>query len=130
MSPVGRHLEHAGNAPPFAGLMVFLVALLAMTPPPTAAAAAEDDEEWANPLLGDEQAIKEGGKLFRTRCTGCHWNPLRGPRIFQTKRPYEKFLEIVINGKKTQRTMPPFGYILSPDDISKIHAYLMSRERP
>ena len=129
MSPVGRQPEHTRNAPPFAGLMVFLVALLAATSSPPAT-AAEEDEEWANPLLGDEQAIEEGGKLFRKRCTGCHWNPLRGPRIFQTKRPYEKFLEIVINGKKTQRTMPPFGYILSPDDVSKIHAYLMSRERP
>ncbi|HEX9647416.1 MAG TPA: cytochrome c [Alphaproteobacteria bacterium] len=108
--------------------MVFLLALLAAMPP--AAAAAGGDDEWANPVLGDPQAIEDGGKLFRARCTGCHWNPLRGPRIFQTKRTYEKFLEIVINGKKTVRTMPPFGYLLTPDDISKIHAYLMSRERP
>ena len=93
-------------------------------------AARADEEDFTNPLLGDEQAIHEGGRLFRKRCTGCHWNPLRGPRIFQSKRPYEKFLEIVINGKKSQRTMPPFGTIPSPDDISQIHAYLMSRERP
>ena len=109
--------------------MVLLLALLAAAMPVPAAAAADEDE-WTNPFLGDPQAIEEGGKLFRARCTGCHWNPLRGPRIFQTKRTYEKFLEIVINGKKSQRTMPPFGYLLTPDDISKIHAYLMSRERP
>lgn len=129
MGPVERQAAQRRGGLPFAGLIVFLAALFAavLAPP---AAAAEDDEEWTNPFLGDEQAIKEGGKLFRKRCTGCHWNPLRGPRIFQTKRPYEKFLEIVINGKKTVRTMPPFGYILTPDDISKIHAYLMSRERP
>jgi mono/diheme cytochrome c family protein len=92
--------------------------------------ASADEAERTNPFLGDEQAINDGGRLFRQRCTGCHWNPLRGPRIFQTKRPYEKFLEIVTNGKQSQRTMPPFGSILSPDDISRIHAYLMSRERP
>ncbi len=128
MSPVERQPERSLNAQSLAGLIVFVLALLAvmMVPP---AAAAEDDE-WTNPLLGEPQAIKEGGRLFRARCTGCHWNPLRGPRIFQTKRSYEKFLEIVINGKKTLRTMPRFGYLLAPDDISKIHAYLMSRERP
>jgi mono/diheme cytochrome c family protein len=124
MSPVERQPKH--NASFLAGLIVFLALAAIMAPP---AAAAEDDE-WTNPLLGDAQAITEGGRLFRARCTGCHWNPLRGPRIFQTKRPYEKFLEIVINGKKSRRTMPPFGYLLSPDDVSKIHAYLMSRERP
>jgi mono/diheme cytochrome c family protein len=110
-----------------AGLIVFLaLSAVIMVPPP---AAAEDDE-WTNPFLGEPQAIKEGGRVFRAFCTGCHWNPLRGPRIFQTKRSYEKFLEIVINGKKTRRTMPPFGYLLDPDAVSKIHAYLMSRERP
>lgn len=127
MSPAERQPKRYRNLAPFAGLMIFLAALLPAVP---AAAAADDDEEATNPYLGDPEAIEEGRKLFRTRCTGCHWNPLRGPRIFQTKRPYEKFVEIVINGKQSQRTMPPFGYILSPDDVSKIHAYLMSRERP
>lgn len=128
MSPARRQWERACSAPFVVGLIVLIVALSAATSSPPAVAAEE--EEWVNPLLGDAQAIDDGARLFRQRCTGCHWNPRRGPRIFQTKRPYEKFLEIVINGKKTQRTMPPFGYILSPDDISKIHAYLMSRERP
>ncbi len=108
--------------------VVLVLAMLAMSMAPVAARAEE--ETWTNPVPRDARSIHEGGRLFRKRCTGCHWNPRRGPRIFQTKRPYEKFLEIVINGKKSQRTMPPFGYILSPDDISKIHAYLMSRERP
>ena len=128
MSPTKRQCERSFSAPFVVGLIVLIVALSAATISPPAVAAEE--EEWANPLLGDAQAINDGARLFRKRCTGCHWNPRRGPRIFQTKRPYEKFLEIVINGKKSQRTMPPFGYILSPDDISKIHAYLMSRERP
>ncbi len=128
MSPVERRPAHSRNAGSFAGLIVLVLVMLAVTMAPPAARA--DDDGFTNPLLGDEQAIHEGGRLFRKRCTGCHWNPRRGPRIFQSKRPYEKFLEIVINGKKSQRTMPPFGYLLSPDEISQIHAYLMSRERP
>ncbi len=91
------------------------------------AAGEAEDDAFTNPFLGDPEAIEEGYWLFLARCTGCHWNPLRGPRIFQTKRSYEYFLEVVINGRKTLRTMPPFGSLLSPDDISKIHAFLMSR---
>ena len=124
MGPVERQPARYPSVASFAGPFVLVVAMLA------APVASADEAERTNPLLGDEQAIHEGGRLFRKRCTGCHWNPLRGPRIFQTKRPYEKFLEIVTNGKKSQRTMPPFGSILSADDISQIHAYLMSRERP
>jgi mono/diheme cytochrome c family protein len=124
MGPVNRRQARSHRAASFAGPFVLVAAMLA------APMAHADEAERTNPLLGNEQAIHEGGRLFRKRCTGCHWNPLRGPRIFQTKRPYEKFLEIVTNGKKSQRTMPPFGSILSPDDISQIHAYLMSRERP
>lgn len=128
MSPVERQPARCRGGASFAGLVVLGLAMLAMSLAPAAARA--DEETWTNPVLRDEQAIHEGGRLFRKRCTGCHWNPLRGPRIFQTKRPYEKFVDIVINGKKSQRTMPPFGDILSLDDISRLHAYLMSRERP
>ena len=128
MGPVERQPARFLSAASFAGPVVLVVAILAA--PMATPVARADEAERTNPLLGDEQAIHEGGRLFRKRCTGCHWNPLRGPRIFQTKRPYEKFLEIVTNGKKSQRTMPPFGSILSADDISQIHAYLMSRERP
>ncbi len=128
MGPVERQAARSHNAASFAGPVVLVAAMLAASM--AAPVARADETERTNPLLGDEQAIHEGGRLFRKRCTGCHWNPLRGPRIFQTNRPYEKFLEIVTNGKKSQRTMPPFGDILSSDDISQIHAYLMSRERP
>ncbi len=128
MSPVERQPARYRGGASFAGPVALVLAMLAMSMAPTAARAEE--EAWTNPVLRDARAIHEGGRLFRKRCTGCHWNPLRGPRIFQTKRPYEKFVDIVINGKKSQRTMPPFGDILSLDDISRIHAYLMSRERP
>jgi len=129
MGPVKQHDARFHDFASFAGPVVLVVAMLAVAMLATPAARA-DEAEQANPLLGNEQAIHEGGRLFRKRCTGCHWNPLRGPRIFQTKRPYEQFLEIVTNGKKSQGTMPPFGAILSRDEISQIHAYLMSRERP
>jgi cytochrome c55X len=128
MGPVNRHRARYRSALSVAGPLVLVAAMLAM--PIALPIANADETERANPMLGDEQAIDAGGRLFRKRCTGCHWNPLRGPRIFQTKRPYEKFVQIVTNGRRSQRTMPPFGSILSTDEISQIHAYLMSRERP
>lgn len=92
-----------------------------------------NDEERAamtNPLLGDADAIEEGEKIFRRRCVGCHWAPKRGPDLFQTEISDEKFLMTVINGREGGRApMPPFGYVLSPDDVWKVHAFVTARDR-
>ena len=45
------------------------------------------------------------------------------------RRRGEKFLETVINGRKGSRgTMPPFGYVLSPDEVWQVHAFVMARD--
>jgi mono/diheme cytochrome c family protein len=109
-----------------AGLVASLLALA--TPWP--AGAQEDDEGLTNPLLGDPSAIEEGERIFRGRCTGCHWSPLRAPVLFQTELSDEQFLETVIAGRQGNRgNMPPFGYVLSPDDVWKVHAFVMARDR-
>jgi mono/diheme cytochrome c family protein len=93
-------------------------------------AAAAADEELTNPFLGQQEAIDAGERIFRARCVGCHWSPLRGPKLFQSKLSDQRFLETVINGRKGARgTMPTFGYVLSPDDVWKVHAFVMSRDR-
>jgi len=93
------------------------------------AQAAGKEDELTNPLLGDPDAIEEGERIFRSRCTGCHWSPLRAPALFQTELSDEKFLETVIAGRQGNRgNMPPFGYVLSPDDVWKVHAFVMARE--
>ena len=92
--------------------------------------AAAVDEELTNPFLGQEEAIDEGERIFRGRCVGCHWSPLRGPKLFRSELGDQEFLETVINGRKGARgTMPAFGYVLSPDDVWKVHAFVMSRDR-
>ena len=92
------------------------------------AAGEAEDDAFTNPFLGDPEAIEEGRWLFLARCSGCHWSKRRGPGLFQTKLSHEKFLEITINGMRTLRTMPPYRDLLSPDDVSKIHAFVMSRK--
>jgi mono/diheme cytochrome c family protein len=113
---------------PILVLMPFaLVLILTASAPP--AGAQQDGEGMTNPVLGDEAAIKEGEKIFRGRCTGCHWSPLRAPVLFQTEMSDEAFLETVISGRQGNRgNMPPFGYVLSPDDVWKVHAFVMSTD--
>ena len=92
------------------------------------AAGEAEDDAFTNPFLGDPEAIEEGRWLFLARCTGCHWSKRRGPGLFQTKLSHEKFLEITINGRRGLQPMPPYRDLLSPDDVSKIHAFVMSRK--
>jgi mono/diheme cytochrome c family protein len=107
-----------------------LVALfLGLAMPARGADARDDDEALANPYLNDPEAIEEGERIFRSRCTGCHWSPLRAPVLFHTKLSDEKFLETVINGRKGRRgNMPPFGYVLSPDEVWQVHAFVIAKD--
>lgn len=127
MSPAVEVPKSARVAPLAAGLIAFLLALATLAVP---AGAQEDDEGLTNPYLGDPAAIEEGEQIFRSRCTGCHWSPLRAPVLFRTELSDEQFLEIVIGGRDGNRgNMPPFGYVLSPDDVWKVHAFVMARDR-
>ena len=138
MSPAHRHLRRyrrVNRPTAAAGLVVALAlmvlqALTAAVPVRAEEGAAAVDEELTNPFLGQEEAIDEGERIFRGRCVGCHWSPLRGPKLFRSELGDQEFLETVINGRKGARgTMPAFGYILSPDDVWKVHAFVMSRDR-
>jgi mono/diheme cytochrome c family protein len=110
--------------------LVVLV-LFALSVAPAGGQQAQDaaDDALTNPILGDPEAIEAGENLFRRRCVGCHWAPKRGPNLFESEISDEKFLEVVINGRKRSLTMPPFGYILSPDEVWQIHAFVKARDR-
>jgi mono/diheme cytochrome c family protein len=75
------------------------------------------------------QLAEEGGDIYRSRCILCHGNAGgRGPNLFGTKLSKEQFVEIAINGRKGTQ-MPAFGYVLSPDDVAKVHAFVTSRDQ-
>jgi mono/diheme cytochrome c family protein len=117
---------------PAARLVPFVsVVLVVLSVAPAGGQQARDDADDAltNPFLGDPEAIEAGENLFRRRCVGCHWAPKRGPNLFESEISDEKFLEVVINGRKRALTMPPFGYILSPDEVWQIHAFVKARDR-
>jgi mono/diheme cytochrome c family protein len=126
-SPVVGCPDRSYVGPLATGLLLLcsILTFAGITTPP----AAAQDEALTNPYLDDPAAIEEGERIFRRRCTGCHWSPLRAPVLFHTELGDGKFLETVINGHKGSRgTMPPFGYVLSPDEVWQIHAFVMARD--
>jgi mono/diheme cytochrome c family protein len=127
MSPAVGRRDGSCVGPLAAGLLL-LGSILALAGLTSTRAVAQDDE-LTNPYLDDAAAIEAGERIFRRRCTGCHWSPLRAPVLFHTALGDEKFLETVINGRKGNRgTMPPFGYLLSPDEVWQVHAFVMARD--
>ena len=85
--------------------------------------------EVVNPFLGDEAAIKQGRRIYRSKCIICHQRTGgRATNLFKTKLTDEEFLEVVINGREGT-LMPAFGYRMGVDDVWKVHAFVRSTDR-
>lgn len=116
-----------------AGLALLLLLGLALALPAAAQRKGQQEPErepLTNPYVGDEEAIAAGEQIFRRRCVGCHWSPKRGPDLFKTEISDDRFLDAVINGRTGGRApMPPFGYVLSPDEVWQVHAFVSARDR-
>lgn len=86
-----------------------------------------DAYEWqreGNPFVGDEQAIAEGRRLYRSTCYICHLDGGgRGPDLRKSRLKGRDFLRVVINGKKGTQ-MPAWKGKLSEDEMWKILSYI------
>lgn len=75
-----------------------------------------------------EAVLAEGGQIYGSRCILCHGRSGgRGPNLFMTSLSEDKFIDTIINGRKGTQ-MPAFGYVLSPDEVVKIFAFVKSRQ--
>lgn len=80
---------------------------------------------------GDEQAKIDVGKLtFAEKCSHCHGpNMVNSGTITPDLRRFpddqQRFITTVKQGKNNR--MPPWGDILSDDDIASLWAYVSSR---
>ena len=84
--------------------------------------------ENMNPFLGDEAAITQGRRIYRSKCIVCHQRTGgRAKNLFKTRLTDEGFLEIVINGREGT-LMPAFGYRMTIDDVWKVHAFVKSSD--
>lgn len=86
-----------------------------------------DSYEWqhdGNPFSGDQQAIAEGRRLYRSTCYICHLDAGgRGPDLRKSKLKDRDFLRVVINGKKGTQ-MPAWKGKLTEDEMWKILSFL------
>jgi mono/diheme cytochrome c family protein len=121
-----------------APVVVFAFALMAGGPAP---AGAADNPASAypkkNPLSGNQEAIKEGARLYFKWCVACHGPEADGKNtrfgsyganLTNFWRGYPEFVVIVLNGKEGRiGRMPPWGGVLDEEQISEIGAFLETK---
>jgi mono/diheme cytochrome c family protein len=101
-------------------LAVWLVAMVSV-------AFAEQDE---TPAIKPEQ-VKAGAALYGQHCSACHGPRMKDPegafdlRTFPPDQ-YSRFIQSVTKGKAS---MPPWGGLLKPDEITSLWAYVVAGER-
>ena len=82
---------------------------------------------------GIQAQIDHGKATYAQKCSHCHGPNLMNPgtvtpdlRGFPDDKP--RFVSIVKQGKNNK--MPPWGDILSDDEITELWAYVSSRRKP
>lgn len=117
-----------GWAAAFAALAIAAMAISAAQ----RAAAQQPASEQAKPgpATADQGMIDKGKAIFAEHCSHCHgFNMVNAGTItpdlrkFPDDRP--RFVTTVKSGKNNR--MPPWGDILSDDDIANLWAYVSSR---
>lgn len=112
------------------GAAIF-IGIVGLTTPATETAWAEEAFPRKNPLAGDEEAIKEGARLYFKWCVACHGKNVDGVSRFGEYgadlrnfwRGYCDYVVIVLNGR-VEKQMPPWGGVLDETEIAQIGAFI------
>ncbi|MBB4369753.1 mono/diheme cytochrome c family protein [Bradyrhizobium sp. cir1] len=88
------------------------------------------DDATGNPL---EAQIDHGKSTYASKCSHCHGpNMMNSGTITPDLRAFPddktRFVTTVKNGKNNK--MPPWGDILSDDEIGELWAFISSRRKP
>ncbi len=115
---------------------IFVIGIFAsgLTASRWAMAASDDASGYpaANPLAGDPDAIKLGGRLYFKWCAQCHGKNADGVSerfgkyakdLRKFRLGYAQFVVVVLNGRLKKR-MPRWGGVLDEDEIAQIGAFL------
>lgn len=88
----------------------------------------------ANPLAGDQAAIREGQSWYRAVCSVCHGGRAdgagergQGADLTKFSKGFKQFVETVKKGRQVPGRaliMPPWGGVLTDQQIYQIGAYL------
>lgn len=96
--------------------------------------AHADDLPDANPLSGDQKAIRSGQSWYRGVCALCHGGKAdgagergNGADLRKFEKGYKLYVETVKNGRKVpgrSQEMPAWNGVLDDKTINEIGAYL------
>jgi cytochrome c55X len=109
-----------------------LAAAVAAAAPPARAADTAQQSAAASPATKVNAAqVDEGRRIYAQHCSHCHgFNMVSAGNVTFDLREFprtekDRFLESVVNGKDNR--MPPWGDVLSLDEIEAIWAYVLTR---
>ncbi len=83
------------------------------------------------PVTADAETVEEGKNLFRNHCGVCHGLGAMSANIvpdlrYLTPEKHKNFFFIVY-GARSHLGMPPFPEILTPEQVEKVHQYVIKR---
>ncbi len=95
----------------------------------TASASGTAQDAAVKPFTPEQ--IKKGASLYATNCETCHGVRMIGPPWGSDLTTFPRdnrarFVDSVTHGKNT---MPPWGDVLSADDISALWTYVVAGEQ-
>lgn len=109
---------------------VAILATVAVLTVALAATVRAADDSTGN---SGQAQIDQGKSIYAEKCSHCHGPNMMNPgtitpdlRVFPDDRP--RFVTTVKNGKNNK--MPPWGDILSDDEIGALWAFISSRRKP
>jgi mono/diheme cytochrome c family protein len=87
----------------------------------------------ASSALADDAQVERGRRLYSDRCSHCHGlNMITAGTVTYDLREFprgqqDRFFESVTNGKNNR--MPPWGDVLTQEEIGDIWSYVLSRSK-
>jgi len=96
-------------------------------------AAAEEAGGAKSGATAEASQVERGRRLYSDRCSHCHGlNMVTAGTVTYDLREFprdqqERFFESVTNGKNNR--MPPWGDVLTQEEIGDIWSYVLSRSK-
>ncbi len=82
-------------------------------------------------VTASAQDLAEGAAMYQGHCGVCHGLSVQGANIipdlrYLTPEKHDQF-QAIVYGMRSNKGMPPFGGILQPEQVEKIHQYIIKR---
>ena len=79
-------------------------------------------------------AVSQGGTVYNRFCLGCHGTAVISSHVvpdlrFMSAETHEGFSDIVLGGVRSARGMPSFAALMTPEELERLHAYIVSESR-